>query len=267
MEYHGYIQNKITSLVLIDKNSNNFYNYKDINFFSKLKNKNTNLVVFFHGLVSNINERDCSFRGFDYEIENTDIICVSDRLLYMYKNDIEVCWFMSSDKYNINDNYVELFDHLINKKSYDKVIFTGTSEGGYPSLYFSSYYKQIALISNAQIYPEKYNHYHKLIETLESHGDKLLYENKSIENIILKKQPRKIYLYNNLNDTGLIYVKDAYYEPFVKFIKNNKLYNILELKLFYGIYPFDNQNDNDICFPENESYLSVLKRTLLEDID
>ena len=43
--------------------------------------------------------------------------------------------------------------------------------------------------------------------------------------------------------------------------------NRLELRLFYGVETTGTQIHHNICFPENETYLSILKRTLLEEIE
>jgi hypothetical protein len=233
---YGYLQQKIIHLSCIDNNSNNYYNYKNCNFLAKMKNYNKNLVIIFHGAIPNIEERSCCFRGYNYEIENTDIICISDILLSIYKN-FQISWYLSSSKHNINNIYIEVFDYFINNKDYDKIIFTGTSGGGYPSLYFSSLYKKTALIANSQIYPEHYWHYNDLITKLNENDDQLLYENKDIEITIMKQQPEKIILYQNLNDISLQQISNAYYKPFIDFIKENHMEHILELYLFNGIDP------------------------------
>lgn len=259
---YDYLEEKIENLNNINCNSDNWYCYKDLNFLVKFKSNNSNLVIFFHGALPNIEDRDCCFRGFNYEIDNTNIVCVSDILISKYKN-FQISWFLSSTKHNINSNYIEVFDYLINKQNYKKIIFTGTSGGGYPSLYFASYYKKIALISNSQIYPEYYWHYNDLINKLKDNEDALLYENKNIEKIIINKQPEKIYLYQNLNDTSLFHIENCYYIPFIKFISDNNLDNILDLTLFKGIEPTGEKTHHHINFPDNETHVSIIKKIIL----
>jgi len=259
---YGYLQQKIENLNYINCNSDNWYCYKNLNFLVKFKSNNTNLVIFFHGALPNIEDRDCCFRGFNYDIDNTNILCISDTLISIYKN-FQISWCLSSNKHNVNNIYIELFDYLIKKQNYKKIIFTGTSGGGYPSLYFASYYKKIALISNSQIYPEHYWHYNELITKLKENEDFLLYENKNIEKIIINQQPEKIYLYNNLNDPGLKNIGNAYYIPFVKFINDNNLNNILVLILFKGVEPSEGKTHHHIFFPENENHVSIIKKIIL----
>jgi predicted esterase YcpF (UPF0227 family) len=266
MQRYGYFQKNISDLSCVDGNTDNWYNYKEFNFLTKFRNRNTNLVIFFHGALPAIEDRICCFRGFNYEIENTDIISVSDLLISIYQN-FQLSWFFSSAKHNITNIYIEVFDSLLNRKPYNKVIFTGTSGGGYPSLYFSSFYKKTALIANAQIYPEHYWHYKELITKLTENNDKLLYENKEIEKIILNQQPEKIYLYQNLKDHCLKYISNAYYSPFVKFIKDNNLDHILHLNLFNGIDPPADKTHHNISFPKQETHLSILNKILSDLVD
>ena len=86
MDAYGYKQQNINNLNTIDNNSDNFYNYKGLNFLSKLKQKNKNIVIIFHGAVreDDVGKHRVIFRGFNYTILNTDIICISDFLLDKY---------------------------------------------------------------------------------------------------------------------------------------------------------------------------------------
>lgn len=165
---YGYSQQKIENLSCIDGNANNWYNYKDLNFLIKFKNNNSNLVIFFHGALPDIDDRDFCFRGFNYDIEDTNIICVSDILISIYKN-FQISWFLSSNKHNINDN-------------------------------------------------------------------------------------------------SLKYISNAYYSPFVKFINDNNLEDILIVNLFNGPEPPEGKTHHHISFPNDEPHLSILKKKLLNII-
>ena len=78
---YGYKQQIINELNNIDNNTNNFYNQKGLNFLSKLYCKNRNLVIIFHGALPNDGNNRIIFRGYNYEIDNTNIICICDYLL------------------------------------------------------------------------------------------------------------------------------------------------------------------------------------------
>ena len=256
---YGYQQKKIEKLSLIHGNGNYWYNYKHFNFLTKLKEQHTNLVVVFHGALPNPEDRKCCFRGFNFEIENTDIVCVSDLLISIYTN-FEISWYFSTVKHNVQDIYIETFTYLLNKKIYKNVIFTGTSGGGYPSLYFASYFNKIALISNAQIYPEHYWHFKNLQTKIKENDDELLYSNRDIEYYITKSNPSKIILYQNVKDDGLKHISNAYYMPFVLFMEKNK--SLLDLHLFEGEEPSEGKTHHNVNFPSGLSHLTVLKELI-----
>jgi len=261
VEAYGIKQKKIKKLKEINNNSNNFYNYKDLNFLSKLKKKNKNLVISFHGSLSihMKGQFDAIFRGFNYEIDNTDILCISDILLTKYKKNYTVSWTLCSKKHFYTDSiYNELFEYLINVKQYKNIIFTGTSAGGFPAIKFASYFKSIALISNSQLYIENYNSNNglKAINRFLNEDDEVIYENKLIEKIVLKSAPKKIIYYQNTKDNcekPHSSFKD--FQQFKSFLQNNKLEYISELISFEQ----DGESPHKIQFPDNKKHLKILK--------
>ena len=87
---------------------------------SKLQENNKNIVINFHGSIPNINKGkfDVIFRGFNYIIDNTDIICISNYLLSIYKSGYTVNWTLSTKKHSNTDSlYNELFKYLFNIKN------------------------------------------------------------------------------------------------------------------------------------------------------
>jgi hypothetical protein len=71
MNCYGYTQIKIENIEEIQKNENNFYNFKGINFLSKMNPQNTKIVFIFHGASPQNVKQKVIFRGYDYDI--TDI--------------------------------------------------------------------------------------------------------------------------------------------------------------------------------------------------
>lgn len=198
------------------------------------------------------------FRGYDYNIDNTDIICISDFLLDKYKN-YKINWTLSSTKYNAENIYFELFNYILNNKHYKKIIFTGTSAGGYPSIKFASYFHTNALVSNAQLYLEKYIHFKQLISILEQNNDTLLYNNKDIEKLLIQHKPKKIILYQNKLDS-------THYKAlleFLDFVKNQSLESFFDFRLFEykGLIP-EGKTHHHINFPDNQKYYDVLIQEL-----
>ena len=236
VERYGYKQQIINELNNIDNDTNNFYNYKGLNFLCKLSSKNKNLVILFHGAVpDSVGETKGTnrvvFRGYNYEIDDTNIVCISDYLLNIY-NEYRVNWTLSTYKHNVEYIYDELFTYLITQQKYSKVIFSGTSAGGFPSLKFACKFNCIALVSNSQIYLENYGGFKRggfggknyklgLLDILDKYNDEIIYKNKQIENIIDEFKPKKLIIYNNKKDTT--YERDIV--PLIQYINNKTLIN------------------------------------------
>lgn len=265
MDAYGYKQQIITDLNSIDNNSNNFYNYKNLNFLSKLNTQNENILIIFHGAVYGPDL--IVFRGYDYTITNTDIICVSDFLLYKYKSKIFVNWTLTTKKHKSTDTiYKKLFQYIINMKNYKNVIFTGTSAGGFPSIKFASFFNATAIISNSQLYIENYvdNIGIKLINRILDDDDEVIYKDKMIENIILKSKPKQIIYYQNRKDIGPPHNAYNDFLQFKLFIEKNKLNDICEFKLFDhdGDIPEGKKHHHSITFPNNYKHINILSEFL-----
>lgn len=252
---YGYKQKLIKNISEIPKAGDHFLNFQGLNFLVKLKPENNNICFIFHGAVSGKGVNRIIFRGYDYNIQNTDIVCICDYLLNKY-HEYELNWTLSTKKYNVENIYVSIIYKILKNKKYKNVLFSGTSAGGYPSIKFASKFNENALVSNSQLYLEecgrglnpKYGFY-KLNNMLNNNQDELLYYDKNIELEILKSKPKTIILYNNIMDTT--FKRD--FIPFINFIIRSDLVSIIDINLFSTNYNYHN-----ISFPNNKSYLSVL---------
>lgn len=256
---------KIDDLSMIVEKKNIHYEYEGINFLFKHKSKDK-LIVLFHGSVpqfSNIeNTKRVVFRGYNYDFTNADILSFSDGLMNIY-SEYMIGWFLSTKKYDFDKIYKKIMTYIIDRFGYDKILFTGTSGGGYPAIKYASLYNKYALVSNSQLYLEKYNRkfigYNKLKEFLVKYDDDIVYD--GIENIIDNHKPKKLIIYTNMYDY-------TYYVDLVKFIKyveKNDLDNIVKIELFEDCES-DDLMVHQIQFPDKEKYKNVLERTINYDI-
>jgi hypothetical protein len=53
------------------------------------------------------------FRGYDYTVDDINIVCISNYLLNIY-HDYKVNWTLSTENHNTKCIYHELFTYLIN---------------------------------------------------------------------------------------------------------------------------------------------------------
>ena len=156
-----------------------------------------------------------------------------------------------------------VFRYLINQQKYNKIIFTGTSAGGFPSLKFACKFNCIALISNSQIYIEEYGNkeygFPHLKKMVEKNNDKLIYKNKQIEDIIYEYKPKKAIIFNNKKDST--YNRDIV--PIIQYINNNKISHLFQINLFDydGIIPTGKTHHN-IQFPDNAKHIDILQEII-----
>lgn len=266
VEAYGYKQQIIKKLSSIDNNTNNFYNYKGLNFLSKLSSKNKNLIIIFHGAVKGKGTDRIIFRGYNYKIDNTNIVCISDYLLNIY-HEYQVNWTLSTDKHNVEYIYDELFTYLITQQKYNKIIFTGSSAGGFPSIKFACKFNCIALVSNCQIYLSKYGLFKRrsrinidgkfgLLDIMDKYNDRLIYNDKCIEKVINKFKPKKVIIFNNKKD----YTYTSHLIPFIKYINNNKISHIFQINLFdYDGIILTGKRHHHIFFPYNKKHIDILR--------
>lgn len=267
---YEYNQIPIDNLEFISTNDSNFYNYKGLNFLAKLKPQNNILVVNFHGAIKGFGTNRIIFRGYNYNIPNTDIVCISDYLLGIYEF-YQVNWGLKTAKYDSDAIYCELFDFLIKSKlkiipyGYKCVIFTGSSAGGYPSMYWACKFNQYAIISNPQIYLEKYGlaqknsknpwGFYQLAKLLSLDGDSICYEPNAMETHITKFKPKKIIIYNNKYDTHTLLNHTL---PFAEFISKNNLSEYFDVNIFEGVEPPKDKTPHEVFFPNSKSHLKIL---------
>ena len=226
----------IKNLNKIDCNNSKKYNYKNVNFLYKpnLKNKSC-LTVFLHGKCSLTEEP--IYRGYNYTFENSSVLCLSDGLRQYYKQNY--CWYLSTKKHNYEDVYLEILNFFNNK--YDIIIFTGTSAGGYFSLYLAGVFNQYALISNSQIFLPNYyklptSGYNQMVRNIKE-NDSIIY--KDICEHFNNNKPKKIYLFCNQND------KPAYRDA-TKLLQHLNRININVVdNIFIGREPGKDKNGTD----------------------
>jgi len=252
---YDYIQNKINDLseINLDITDNKFYNYEEINFLCKLNKGVTNLAVIFHGASQVTGKDRIVFRGYEFILKKADILSISDSLLNIYKEN-QYFWFLSTEKHKFHKKYRKIIEYFINSKKYKNIVFTGTSAGGYPSIYYASYFNKIAITSNPQLYLEKYIGFRQVSRNINQFEDKIGYENRQIERNIKNAKPVKIIIYCNKKDSTY----KEHVIPFVKFMKSKDLQGLLELKYFEPSDIPEDKIHHQILFPKNKKHVDIL---------
>jgi hypothetical protein len=222
-----------------------YYKYKIVNFLYKKKSDTNNLLITFHGFV-NVKTPKPVFRNYKSENVSYNILAISDRFIEEYSSQtLELSWYLSTERHNYNNLYIEIIDFFNNK--YKNVLFIGSSGGGFPALVYASYFKKHALISNSQLYLIKYFHFKNFYKVIE--GDIYLSE-CDIEKLTIKYgMPKIAYIYVNENDRHH-YID--HFLPFKKFINDNNFSDHYSFINFKGHVPEENKTHHHILYPKTE---------------
>ena len=182
------------------------YHYLDNDFLYKRNKKNKILTVCFHGRATKGSYP--IFRGYDYNLEHSDILSIADKL--QPKLNVEVSFYL-----HYVADYIRIIKTIFEKGDYSKILFFGTSSGGFISLFLASYFNQYAFIANAFIYNNN-NHYRRLKKRCEETN----YGIRMDINAVIEQYgfPERVYLFSNKADS--IHVKNA--KPFLQENEINK---------------------------------------------
>lgn len=254
---YGYSVISLDNVNNIKINSSNVYNYKNVSFLFKTLNKNDTLIISFHGAVkkNSAGLKKVIFRGYDIPESLYDTLCISDALLNVYKH-YKVNWYLSTNKHNFKDIYIEIIKSIINIKNYKNIIFTGSSAGAFPAILYASIFNGLAIIGNPILYPENYNvHFNRHKQILESCNDSLLYKEKEIETLLSEKTPKKVIYYQNIKDG---HCKTCCYS-FMNFI------NTTDIDISIILFNTDCKDpfkQHGIVFPYNRGLIETINNTI-----
>ncbi|ALH22910.1 UDP-N-acetylglucosamine 2-epimerase [Chrysochromulina ericina virus CeV-01B] len=253
---YGFDKINISNFNNIDYKSKKFYGYygdgttghDGLYFLTDFKSSNENIAFIFHGVASKLGVIDpisnikylkkerIIFRGYDFKIDNTDIVCISDYLINKY-DEYCVGYFQSTNKYDCDFLYSELIKSILSHKKYKSIVFTGTSVGSFSSIKYASKFEGIALISNPQLYlidgkmnayQEALREFYNFSQVILNNNDKILYKDNDIENIILKGNARKIIIHANDEDN----TTNMDIDKLELFVLNNKLNDKIKINHF-----------------------------------
>lgn len=222
------------------------YNYHDNRFLYKRNPKNKILTVCFHGRASKGSYP--IFRGYNYNLEHSDILSIADKL--QPKLNIEVSFYL-----HYVADYIRIIKTIFEKGDYSKILFFGTSSGGFISLFLASYFNQHAFIANAFIYNNN-NHYRRLKKRCEDTHYAIRMDIQAV--IEHYGFPKSVHLFSNKADS--IHVKNA--KPF---LQENEINKDKIKENFFHRKPKDGSDPHAINMPSQntEYWIQNIINTLL----
>lgn len=261
MNLYNLEKQEIDNLVSVDiNNTKKYYRYKGIDFLYK-KNENSNrLVIAFHGgamRLDGIREQIPIFRLYNYKY---NILCLSDKMLELYPH-LHICWYLSDKASGIRDIYMEIIKSHLEK--FSNVIFYGSSAGGFPALFYASYFKKKLIITNSQLYLPKWGkNFKDMLSSLQKSESELT--EYTCEQVIESYgQPELSYIFCNRNDTIHL---NHHYIPFKKYILDKNLERQFKFIDFIGREPIHTEGHHGIYFPDNEKLTYHLEELFNRDV-
>lgn len=232
----------ILSLHEIEENKTFHYQYKEVDFLLKNKSFSSKLLVFFHGAVADKTSIPV-FRGYNYEFENTSILCIADKTLEIYSN-VSCFWYIHPNYKNI---YYDILEHCVSSRQ--EIIMTGSSAGCFPAIYYSTLFSSKCLVQNGQIYLERYYNFNSLLKKIPT-----TISIPNLEDIILTIGcPEIVYLQNKKD----IHHYEFHCKPFQKFIEKNNWEHKVQFIFFEE--EDDDKNPHFIHCPKNTCLYDLLK--------
>lgn len=210
------------------------YQYDDNDFLYKRNPENKLLTVCFHGRAKKGSYP--IFRGYNYNLKDSDTLSIADKL--QPELNLEVTFYL-----NYIADYIHVISTIFKAGNYSKILFFGTSGGGFISLLLASYFNQYAFIANAFIYSNS-NHYLRLKKRCENTQYAI---RMHIQSVIDKYGfPKKVYLFSNKADS--IHVKNS-----KLFLQENEKYKENINENFFHRKPKDGSDPHSINMPSKNA--------------
>lgn len=218
------------------------------------------------------------FRGFNYNIENTNVLSISDPTYKRY-NKLNVAWYMNTKKYQtLRDDIEEIIRNVQNITSAKCILFVAQCSGSMIASYLGGRFKQSVLITNPHLILRSTDtkpYYHFTDKVLRD-GHIINKENKRIEvwigylaknmdgmldmdeldtRKLLKKYgfPKKYYIYAH---------KDDYTAEWIKKIKEECDRNTQNCEII--LHDTKTHSPHHCPLPNNGKLLNYIKKHLKE---
>jgi len=159
------------------------------------------------------------FRGHNWRIADTDILCMYDPLLDAYPGrQLQMAWFLETVIHQSSENISNALKVV--GSNYSHIITTGSSAGGMPAIKYALEIGGHAVVMNAQLYLSRYtHHWNNLMRVLSSAGDRISCPSDIETLLSTGNYPKSITLYiNELDD----HHKNMHADPFLKAFKNDE---------------------------------------------
>ena len=229
--------------------------YKNTDFYYSHKSNDYGTLVSFHAAVEPTISLPV-FRGHDWSVDNTNILCVSDPVLAKYREgnnttiSFDSTFFQGTSKIDSESIIIEVLAFFQSFNVGDILTF-GTSAGGLAALKYSSYFNGYCLIGNAEFHLDIWWNFENTAEVIRSQDDEIDYPD--IFSWLNKYGPPKtLILSSNVFDDMTF---EAHHLPIVDYFQDKhpeKLYDIRHCEKHSGKFHTSH-------FPANTPYKKLIE--------
>ena len=221
-------------------------NFK-IDFLYKPRNKSKGLIVMFHGSRTTGTPLPI-VRGFKHKYKNCRLLSISDPLLEIYSECNRILsWYWNTSKYALTKHISSIIEKVSSLSNHDNILFFGSCGGVFPTIKYASMFNQGALLSNSSLYVDEFPYYEDLKSILAQNEDDIFDETRADQIIKKYGQPKYIILFNNEKDT---YYLDYHTKPFLRFLEEGGMENIIDCHIFTGRPPKPGRSHHDVQYPD-----------------
>lgn len=263
MNSYGYVFKNLSSssefVSLVSSGQRSFhFRYKNFDFYYLHRSRSLNTLVSFHAAVSPSIDLPV-FRGHNWNIDNANILCVSDYTLARYRDfnkskiPFDATFFQPTKNINTEKVLTDVIRFVVDYNSGDSIMF-GTSAGGLAALKYSCYFDSVALIGNAEFFLESWWNFPNTANIIKQQNDEIFYPD-IFQWIKEFGPPKRLVLSSNVFDE-MTY--DKHHAPLISFFKNfypDKIFEIRHCEKHTGKFHTSH-------FPENTPHKGLIKNLL-----
>lgn len=170
------------------------------------------LVVVFHGGMP---EPKLVFYQRDLDIPGCDVLSMTDSNIFRLREWPFISFFLGTKRNRADLSYERIIRIFVESKQYDRVVFFGSSAGGFSALKYASVFGGEALVGSPILSPREYHTFQSVTRDLSRGGDEIVGPTCVEEIFEQYGYPRRVLLcYNVLDDHDLGYCKHI--APFVR---------------------------------------------------
>lgn len=159
------------------------------------------LVVAFHGGMPINSKAKPLFYQRDLDLPGVDVLSLADANIHRLSKWPYIAWFFGTEKNPVHLTYERTIGMFVRSQQYARVVFLGSSAGGFPALKFGTMFQGEVLLACPILSPRDYSSFSSVEEDLRRDGDRIVGPDTARGIFAAYGYPKRVWLcYNVLDD-------------------------------------------------------------------